>query len=110
MRRRAYVLIFFSWAFISIITPTLVKWSAQSKEDMITGKYNGGVETRKMLAMHTHLSGPRMPPQEAVEQGKLTQDAPAPAPASTAQFVGQFYQISDGNTNQTHEETREYDN
>ncbi|CAN8287628.1 unnamed protein product [Cochlearia groenlandica] len=35
MKGRAYVMIFFFWALLTIITPMLVSWSQSLKEDQI---------------------------------------------------------------------------
>ncbi|XP_044475639.1 uncharacterized protein LOC123203362 [Mangifera indica] len=79
MTTRAYVLIFFFWAVLTIVTPTLILLSESSKPDFHqNGKVREGINTRKMMAYLEKR------PRNPVTQRKLSKEshvAPAPAPA-----------------------------
>ncbi|XVE69857.1 hypothetical protein DITRI_Ditri10aG0025200 [Diplodiscus trichospermus] len=50
MNGRAYVVIFFFWAALTIITPTLVLWSESSKPNLeLNGQRSEGIKDRKMI-------------------------------------------------------------
>ncbi|KAF5206472.1 hypothetical protein FRX31_003939 [Thalictrum thalictroides] len=77
MKGRVFVLIFFCWAFLSIITPTLIFLSASAKANLDSKDQDGvGVRARRMLATH-------------LERNSLdiatTVVAPAPSPGQEVQ-------------------------
>ncbi|KAH1057922.1 hypothetical protein J1N35_035987 [Gossypium stocksii] len=50
MGDRTFVVIFFFWAFLTIITPTLVIWSESSKPLLeMNGQKNVGIKDRRMI-------------------------------------------------------------
>ncbi|XVF63828.1 hypothetical protein PTKIN_Ptkin09bG0117900 [Pterospermum kingtungense] len=50
MTGRTYVVIFFFWAALTIITPTLVLWSESSKPNLeLNGEKSEGIKNRKMI-------------------------------------------------------------
>ncbi|KAL5845123.1 hypothetical protein ACOSQ4_011081 [Xanthoceras sorbifolium] len=77
MNARAYVLIFFFWAVLTIVTPTLIILSESSKADFDqNGKFFEVMKPRKMMAyIEKH---PRTP--DSLARKKLPELAPAPAP------------------------------
>ncbi|KAL8171980.1 hypothetical protein V2J09_023784 [Rumex salicifolius] len=97
MKKGAYALIFFFWAFLTIITPTLIQWSAaaaaaaadsHSKENTTAGKESiqseGLTIARKMMKLTQEIglkrmrkAPPRLPPPFGVT---VTSSSPAPAP------------------------------
>ncbi|KAK1550561.1 hypothetical protein Q3G72_021041 [Acer saccharum] len=74
MNARAYVVIFFFWAFLVIITPTLILLSESSKPDLyLNEKLIEVMKPRKMMAyFEKHPTTP--------DSKKLPNLAPAPAP------------------------------
>ncbi|KAK6939483.1 hypothetical protein RJ641_029014 [Dillenia turbinata] len=76
MNGRAYVLIFFFWAVLTIITPTLILWSASAKANLDhDGEIGEGVKARRKLGYfeeHMRMQVPLAPvpaPAEAPELG-----------------------------------------
>ncbi|XVE56068.1 hypothetical protein DITRI_Ditri03aG0207400 [Diplodiscus trichospermus] len=50
MNGRTYIVIFFFWVALTIITPTLVFWSESSKPYMeVNGQKSEGMKDRKMI-------------------------------------------------------------
>ncbi|XVE94686.1 hypothetical protein REPUB_Repub02eG0030400 [Reevesia pubescens] len=50
MNGRTYVVIFFFWAALTIITPTLILWSESSKPNLeLNGEKSEGIKDRKMI-------------------------------------------------------------
>ncbi|GAB4839409.1 hypothetical protein Ancab_028933 [Ancistrocladus abbreviatus] len=101
MKKGAYVLIFFFWAVITFITPTLVQWSAatamqlqlQSKY-LITGKKGDGFMARKMMVTLVRQSEQRKPKVDDSDGGVKSApppaavEPPAPAPAPVLKSMG----------------------
>ncbi|KAK9164180.1 hypothetical protein Syun_005082 [Stephania yunnanensis] len=74
MKRRAFVLIFFMWAVITIITPTLVIWSTPAKPSTTTANNparsaGGKIRDRRLLTGHY------------LERNGSEPMAPAPSPS-----------------------------
>ncbi|KAG1342805.1 hypothetical protein COCNU_05G010340 [Cocos nucifera] len=50
MPPRGYVLVFFFWALLAIITPTLIFWSASARSNLDPrGEFKNEVRTRRMM-------------------------------------------------------------
>ncbi|EOY14799.1 Uncharacterized protein TCM_034070 [Theobroma cacao] len=50
MEGRTFVVIFFFWAALTVITPTLVLWSESSKPELeFNGQKSEGIKDRKMI-------------------------------------------------------------
>ncbi|XP_017697444.1 uncharacterized protein LOC108511170 [Phoenix dactylifera] len=50
MPPRGYVLVFFFWALLTVITPTLIFWSASAKPNLDSqGEFRNEVRTRRMM-------------------------------------------------------------
>ncbi|XP_008444727.2 uncharacterized protein LOC103487977 [Cucumis melo] len=91
MTPRAYVLIFFFWSLLTILTPALVFLSENSKPSLVsfesTDGENGGIEmsrkvvglTRKYQMLKILAEEQRAPP---LIPTPITAPAPSPAPAS----------------------------
>ncbi|XP_019710796.1 uncharacterized protein [Elaeis guineensis] len=74
MLPRGFVLVFFFWALLSIITPTLIFWSASARPNLASqGESRNEMRTRRMM--------------DSIENGHIKNktttitQAPAPAPA-----------------------------
>ncbi|XP_057975729.1 uncharacterized protein LOC131163045 [Malania oleifera] len=89
MSGRAFVLIFFFWAVLTVITPTLILWSESAKpSSVLDGKKNEGATARKMMGYFEKLTkispiAPEQaqPPAQAPGPGPVPAPVPAPAPA-----------------------------
>ncbi|GAV65653.1 hypothetical protein CFOL_v3_09167 [Cephalotus follicularis] len=88
MRGRVFVLIFFFWAILTIITPTLILLSESSKTDLdLRGYMTEGMKARKMMAdFEKHLDTLITPPPF-----KPSAPAPAPTPESASR-IEKLYQ------------------
>uniref|UniRef100_A0A7C9D5V2 Uncharacterized protein n=1 Tax=Opuntia streptacantha TaxID=393608 RepID=A0A7C9D5V2_OPUST len=81
MRKGAYILIFLVWAFITIVTPTLVQWSAAAAQgetsSHITNDDNseGPIKARRMLVLLHGIKWRKAPPPIA--------PLPSPTPPKT---------------------------
>ncbi|GLT92101.1 hypothetical protein SLE2022_099580 [Rubroshorea leprosula] len=83
MTGRTYVLIFFFWAALTIITPTLVLWSESIKTEVeLNGEKGNRLKDRKLIgnpgAQLTNATVSSNPPYTV---------APAPAPATELDLV-----------------------
>ncbi|KAI9200126.1 hypothetical protein LWI28_003075 [Acer negundo] len=84
MNARAYVVIFFFWAVLVIITPTLILLSDSSKPDLYQNeKLIEVMKPRKMMAyFEKHLTTPDSPaPNKLLNLAPAPAPGPAPAPA-----------------------------
>ncbi|KAJ0086712.1 hypothetical protein Patl1_09165 [Pistacia atlantica] len=80
MTDRAYVLIFFFWAVLTIITPTLILLSESSKPNFDpNGKESEGINARKMM---TYLEKHPKTPVTLRPLLNESHIAPAPAPGT----------------------------
>ncbi|XP_048496618.1 uncharacterized protein LOC104883928 [Beta vulgaris subsp. vulgaris] len=90
MRKGAFVLIFLVWAFITIITPTLVQWSIVAAQphpqvtthDSIHEKPNndeGIVKHRRMLVLIDGMNTRKVPTAEPALPPNSTVPQPAPS-------------------------------
>ncbi|KAJ0962885.1 hypothetical protein J5N97_028007 [Dioscorea zingiberensis] len=79
MPQRGYVLVFFIWALIAIITPTLVSWSSASGESNMDSQGGARIEVkvRRMMVLMEKSQA-----RNTTTSSTFTQ-APAPAPAPT---------------------------
>ncbi|URD90229.1 hypothetical protein MUK42_28120 [Musa troglodytarum] len=80
MPPRGYALVFFFWALLAIITPTLVVWSASAKQshDTTEATYDVKVSRRTMGISETGQSK-NTTARTTVRAPRL---APAPAPST----------------------------
>ncbi|KAJ4963845.1 hypothetical protein NE237_023784 [Protea cynaroides] len=82
MPGRAFVLIFFFWALLSIVTPTLIFLSASSRATLDhKGEQSGGTSPRKMMG---YVYG---------EESKTEMEAPVPAPETTTAHTSNAFWI-----------------
>ncbi|GAY43060.1 hypothetical protein CUMW_071680 [Citrus unshiu] len=83
MNTRAFVLIFFFWAFLTIITPTLILLSESSKTDLDqNGKVSEGMKPRKMMT-YSEKHPPSTPITPPAKKVPLT---PTAAPVDQPAF------------------------
>ncbi|KAJ8641390.1 hypothetical protein MRB53_018084 [Persea americana] len=77
MNGRVFVLIFFFWALLAIITPTLVLWSASAKPSLGTiDERTIDIKVKRMMSyIEKSYSRRVLRPQSPVAE------APAPAPS-----------------------------
>ncbi|PKU86960.1 hypothetical protein MA16_Dca017860 [Dendrobium catenatum] len=75
MPHRGYVLIFIFWALLAIITPTLILWSATSRNNSASKEEESRrIESRKMLDSIEKRQ------RNNETEGERMDGAPAPAP------------------------------
>ncbi|OAY85399.1 hypothetical protein ACMD2_13933 [Ananas comosus] len=79
MPPRAYVLIFFCWALITIITPTLIFWSASAKPNL--GSHGEAMNEIKSRRMMSSMENPHYLEIKNRIIVNTTAFSPAPAPA-----------------------------
>nr|DAD40758.1 TPA_asm: hypothetical protein HUJ06_015081 [Nelumbo nucifera] len=82
MNGRAFVLIFFFWAVLTVVTPTLIILSASAKSNFNSnGEKSSGLKARRMMGS---LEGERI--RRALAAPAPAQ-APAPAPSPRHRII-----------------------
>ncbi|TKY75166.1 hypothetical protein E2542_SST03932 [Spatholobus suberectus] len=106
MSERTLVPIFVFWAFLTIITPTLILLSENSKDDLYSnGNITEGIKLGRMIG-HTqnYIIRTAQPPAKSEEE---LASAPAPEPLPTSTRVGPTVSHSHHNhtliSNRTHD-------
>ncbi|KAK1321344.1 hypothetical protein QJS10_CPA03g00323 [Acorus calamus] len=73
MPQRGYILVFVFWALLTLITPTLIFWSASARPSLATQE----IKERN----NTEIKGRRMMGSSMRDGSQRNSSAPAPAPA-----------------------------
>ncbi|GLT40116.1 hypothetical protein SLA2020_142720 [Shorea laevis] len=82
MTGRTFLMIFFFWAALTVITPTLVLWSESSKPDMeLNGEKSERLKDRKLIGYPEACSR-----NATVSSNQLETAAPVPAPAPATEL------------------------
>ncbi|KAM0932897.1 hypothetical protein DsansV1_C38g0233811 [Dioscorea sansibarensis] len=86
MPQRGYVLVFFVWALIAIITPTLVSLSLASRKINMESSQGGArteVKVRRMMVLLEKTFARNTSSSSSSSSSSFIIEAPTPAPAPT---------------------------
>ncbi|KAK4599800.1 hypothetical protein RGQ29_009729 [Quercus rubra] len=83
---RTFVLIFFFWAVLTIITPTLIILSENSKPKLdLNGQIDEVIKVRKMM-LYIEKYSTKIPIALAPKEAPAPAPAPAPTPISAVPY------------------------